>query len=365
MNEQPQYVVFWLPTIFHDTLQAKKTKITNHNNKEGFFDLSDGSDYPYLAKFELLENGDIVVSSKVTTLEGVIEFNTTLTLEYKQKRRNGFMQFSFKETEIPENCRIPFKLNLPNPIYHKIKEFYHEHECHTGKDSDLVPKITKESIDLEKDDNSALIRFLVHFSDLFTETAKFVSSLNAKADETFREYDDKITQPQKEKLIDNINKINAVCENASIEYTYCKTLLISIHNKSFKHDVTLDTTDEDFEKKNLYRRKALNIRNSIRYIENIKFKNLNRQHKLLRISNEEIKNITTKVDETLENGNKWQRIGLALAVYSVITTLLFGFQTKISDCLFHITLLIASVLLLLFLFFDIPKYVSSLFKKSK
>ena len=369
MNEQPQYVVFWLPTIFHDTLQSKKTEITNCANKEGFFDLSDGSDYPYLAKFKLLEKGDIVVFSKVTTLNGVVEFDTTLTLEYKQKRRNGFMQFSFKETDVPENCRVPFKLNLTNPIYHKIKEFYHEHECNTGKDSDLVPKITKDSIDLEKDDNSALVRFLVRFSDLFCETAKFISSLNAKANEVFREYDaisqDSISELDRDslkelqsKMIEKINKINALCENVSIEYTYCRTLLASIHNKSFKHDVTLNTDDEDFEKKNLYRRKALNIRNSLRYIENIKFKNLNRQHKLLRISNEEIKNITTKVDETLKKSDKWQRISLVLAVYSILS----GFRTEIHnycDSLFGII----SVICIAFLFVNIPKHISWLLKK--
>ncbi|MDR2292993.1 MAG: hypothetical protein LBE11_05910 [Prevotellaceae bacterium] len=366
-----QYVVFWMPTIFHEELRIKKKEIINNEaGKNGFFDLSDNSANPYYAKFKLCNNGDIIIYSKVTTAvaEPVI-FNTTLTLEPCGKRKNGFMQFWFDDDIIEDNCKEPFKLNLSNTIYHKIKEFYHEHECHTGKDSDLVPEISDEKINLEQDDNPALMKFLENFSDLFHKNAEIISEYNQKINNSFKLYDeirhkiDKLSELNKQKfkeqhnaILQNINILNRLCENSSIEYTYCKTLLLSIYNKSFKHDIKLDPKAKDFDLKNKYRRRALNIRNSVRYIENIKYKNKNRQNLLSHIYNEDIKEITTKMDRTLNSNEKWQRISIMLAIFSPLFSLLLGFKSEIQDWhpgVFIILLIILSVLfIILLLFYD-------------
>jgi len=375
-----QHIVFWMPTIFHTELDVKKNKIINTEDIEGFFDLSDKSKKnPYFAKFALSDNADIIISSKVVTLEGEVPFDTTLTLDKNQKRKNGFMQFFYDEDAIPESCKISFRKNLTSAFYDKVKEFYHEHECNTGKDSDLHPKITQLPINLESDDNPALISFLEDFSELFYRNAKSVSILNKQANEFFEDYKfvrqeiEKLQYPKQQDLeefkkVHNdvvyfINALNKLLENSSIEYTYCKTLLTSIHNKSFKPEVILNPEANDFEIKNNYRRLALNIRNAVRYIENVKYKNQNRQNEFTHISIENVRKISvavqeqnTKIDQTLHDGKKWQRIGISLAVYSALTTLLFGFKDKIWNNTFNFSLSIFTFLLLLFLFLDIPKY---------
>jgi len=423
-----KYVVFWIPTIFYKELQQRNKKIPNEaeeslvvdkeksasvndglaypyyakndngenifvdKDKNIFVDLSDKSDYYYYVRFELCpSSNDIIIYSKIrtknikTSEDEEALFNTTLS-EHGQ-RRNGFVQFKFDEDTVPENCRESFKLNLTNAIYHKIKEFWHEHECHTGKDSDLHPEISDEPFNLELGDNPVLLELLEDFSKLFCKNAENVSGLNKRTDELVEMYDyirkkaDELSIENRQKL-DKLHedvfnwtrKTEEVCENSSIEYTYCKTLLSSIYNKSFKYDITLDalnTNTKEFEEKNAYRRQALNIRNAVRYIENIKYKNQNRQYKLLRISGEEIIDITTKVDHALKNSDKLQWMGLALAIYGVLSALLFGLKGTINiiEKYFSASLIIISVILFLFLFsfliFDIPKQTSYCRNKTK
>ena len=365
-----KYIVFWLPTIFHQELQIKKREIINTDDKDGFFDLSDESLYPYYAKFTLSENNNIIISSKVSTLKGEVSFDTILTLEDK-KRKNGFMQFSLNEDEVPNVCRKSFILNLTNSMYHLIKEFFHEHECHTGKDGDLHPEVSPKPIDLESDDNPALMKCLIDFSDLFCKNAETVSELNAAANLCNDEYD-RIRQKIKElpeelsesakreikrlhkEFLDKIFIINKLCENSLIEYTYCKTLLSSIYNKSFKHDVAIKPKAKDFEIKNAYRRRALNIRNSVRYIENIKYKNQNRQNTLLYYLNEDMKNITATVQE---QSNKIDRIAISLAIYGVLFSLLANFKDIMGNAVFGVSLFILTFLLVLFMLFDMPKHL--------
>jgi len=418
-----RYVVFWIPTIFHDKLKEKKTEICNDQAEKtitfsdgshdiSFFDVSDGSKkYPYGVKFKLLPNWDIVITSKVQTSDRIETFETTLLLEDKYPRKNGFIQFSFDIDTIPERCRIPFRKNLNNSFYHKIKEFWHEHECDTGKDSDLHPKIGRLKFDLLSDDNPALLRLLGDFSDLFCENAKNAFDLNKEAKGIEKKFDD-VIKIVKEHLVPSsiqdiekldelrselmtcVNRINSSCENSSIEYTYYKTLLSSIHNKSFKHDVDLDEKELELDEKekgleldeqekakrrrervfnikNAYRRKALNIRNAVRYIENIKYKNQNRYNKILYVygeelnqSEEEIADKTTAINLILEKGKKWERLGIALAIYSSLITLLFGIENIPKKC-YGISLIIISIslIVILCLIFNIPKRILLRLKK--
>jgi len=386
-----------MPTIFHTELEVKKRDVINLNDKnEGYFDLSDGSpENPYFAKFHLDDNGDIIIFSKVVAVEGEapFTFNTRLILDKDQKRKNGFMQFTFDEDEIPDNCKEAFKKNLTSTFYNKIKEFYHEHECNTGRDSDLHPIIKKEPIQLELDDNPALIGFLKDFSKLFYKNAISVSNFNKLANEFFEDYKfvrqkiEKLQEPKQQdmeefrKVHDNvvyfINALNKLLENSSIEYTYCKTLLSSIHNKSFKHDIKLNPEAEDYDIKNEYRRQALNIRNSVRYIENIKYKNQNRKNEFTHISIEVLRDITAKIEEqnekiqeqnekidkTLHNDRTLQRIGISLAFYGAAITILFSSDIKNHNNAFNILIVSLTFLLILSMFVDIPKYINSLWKR--
>ena len=67
-------------------------------------------------------------------------------------------------------------------------------------------------------------------------------------------------------------RINQLCEGASTEYVYCKTLLESRYNWKIQKDNYGEAEYDD-------RRTALNIRNSIRYIETAKYRYSNTQTK--------------------------------------------------------------------------------------
>jgi hypothetical protein len=83
---------------------------------------------------------------------------------------------------------------------------------------------------------------------------------------------------------------------------------------------------------------------------------------LSRQTNDTIK----KVDQSLKRGDLLQSLSISLAVYSVLTTLLFGFKDKFCDTIFHVllyTVTVLSILLFLFIYFNIPKHLKQMFKK--
>jgi len=363
-----KYVVFWIPTIIYTELREIKTEMV--------VDISDNSPHPYYVKFTLCENGNIIITSKVSISDSKFEeFDIPLML--CEKRSNGFIQFYFDEDTIPENWRKLFEYNLSNAFYHIIKEFWHEHESHTGKDSYLFAKISSHPIDLTEDDNPALVGFLEDFSEFFCSNEITVSFLNRQINILVRKFEDikpnrgkisvenrQVLKKMYEDIVRYVKLINDLCEDSLIGYNYCKTLLSCIQNKSFKYDIELNANEINFDIKNSFRRKALNIQNSIKNIETIKSKNQNRLNTL---SFTEVISLIGKIDETLNNDKKWQRIGISLAVYSILSTLLFGFKDNIQiiQNWFNILLIIISVLLGLFLFFDIPKYISYCWKLGK
>ncbi len=132
---------------------------------------------------------------------------------------------------------------------------------------------------------------------------------------------------------------------------YCRP---RIYNKSFRHDIP-KFADIEQDK---YRKKALNIRNSIRYIENIKYVIQNKQHRHLRNYGETLVQITYQVNETLENGKKLERLNISFAIYGVLLALLFGFKNEsflkstfthlnINISLFNVFLILLSIILVI------------------
>ncbi|MCL2417623.1 MAG: hypothetical protein FWD02_06820 [Bacteroidales bacterium] len=383
--------MFWFPTIFHEEpkIKIKSRKIVNPETGDGFYDLSDkDSCLSYFAKFRLSEKDDIIITSKVKTIDDIsfIEFDTTLFL-CGNKRKNGFVQFSFDESQIEERFRKAFTQNLTKSMSSKIKEFYHEHECHTDKDSDLTSLVSDSEIDLEEENNKALINFLEKFSKLFYKRAVNISNFNKKVRKSHTDYvqvrDGIWESPRSHsaarwqkfftghlKVTKQVSVLGSLCEDALIEYTYCKTLLTSIYNTSFKLEMDKDKKAVDFETRNDNRRNALNIRNSIRYIENIKYKNQNRQFALLHLSDRDIKDIAAtvhtqneKIDQTLDVNKVWQGVGISLAMLSIF----FGLKTTetlILDPCFILWFGRVSVLLLLLsVLFAIYKYTQFAIQK--
>jgi len=321
-----KFITFWYPTIFHKELTPNKL--------ENRFRIDDGSDeYTYWCTLELIEYATennkkthcIKCTSEITNTEKKVE-SFTITFYNKNIRRNGFATYFCNEEEIPENYRNDFfgEDLLLKPIYHKIKEFYHRHESDNDKDSALTAQCSDNEILIDTPDNVSLITFLENFETMFCKYVQIISQHNLILQEKLILHEEKKAF-KLEALIKQVKSLNKLCENALIEYTFCKTLLTSIYNQSFRHNVDLELPNnkdseaqtKEKELKIEYRRKALNIRNSIRYIENIKYKNQNRQHYFL--------------SEILNEGERSQLMSFILGIMGISYALIFGYKTEIQE----------------------------------
>lgn len=105
--------------------------------------------------------------------------------------------------------------------------------------------------------------------------------------------------------------LTKLCGDALTEYTYCKALLGSKYNDDYKHDRYFD--NEQVELLSLYsdylprlsklderRKKAFNIRNSIRYIEGVKQDCSRWENELTENLIEHVHNISKNHEDTLE-----------------------------------------------------------------
>ncbi len=121
------------------------------------------------------------------------------------------------------------------------------------------------------------------------------------------------------KLILDLNKLsrntnlvlNKICEGASVEYSYCKTLLDSEYNWESRYRDNY--TNQEYDN----RRAILNIRNSIRYIETVRSGLFHSQ-----INN--IHSILDKADNVSQTTTKISYLGLAITSLSLIISLIFA-----------------------------------------
>lgn len=293
-----KYCTFWYPTIFHKqlTCPAHRARIK--------VSISDGAKESFDLDLQLCENGNINVGCHLSESDFIVE------LRLRDVNFDGFAQYEFSTESIP--CYDKFKTILAKDVYHNAKSFYHIHESDPGKDGALRGIITDSPINLESDDNEALFECLSMFEQIFKGYAHNISSLNVKLTE--KEEDSSLSSEKKYNVLSKGSiAINNLCENASIEYTYYKTLVNSIYNKTFHHNLHIDPTlpSASYEKMYSAKRKALNIRNAVRYIENIKYKNSNR-----------ITSLERYVTGTIKRSNK---LSGTLAWWSVaISILSFG-----------------------------------------
>ena len=145
---------------------------------------------------------------------------------------------------------------------------------------------------------------------------------------------DYIKQNRARVLVALLGKVLKLCGNALTEYTYCKTLLESKYNSYTHHDVVFtedeirdlsgNNCDPTLIKRDLRRKRAFNIRNSIRYIEGIRNKCniwendllqdvMNQNQKMLQISNE----VNKSNEDMLVSSKKSNVISIVLGAVSV------------------------------------------------
>jgi len=205
----------------------------------------------------------------------------------------------------------------------------------TDKDCDLVAICFEEEKDYVPlddtsncNDNQYLQKFLDCFTDNFKEKAYQASDFNFLLQAVISKFTNKyatkkakfgdkdeteflltrdfrnVPDDEFDFLIRFSQELEVICEDTLIEYVYCKTLLCSIYNKFYRHDTeakleqkddeiskienrieelrqlqqdveSLEQTKkqktDELEKLKELRRNALNIRNVVRYIENIKY----------------------------------------------------------------------------------------------
>lgn len=277
-----KYCTFWYPTIYHQELNQLSVSETSLED-----DISDGGEI-YHIKITLQTTGDIEV---VSSLGSSVPY--TVLLKKTADCKTGFVQYSFDTESVGNGYLDKFETVLCKDIYHLAKRFYHEHETQEGKDGALRAVLTDMPEALDVADNKFLVQFLATYHDIFQSYAKDLSYLNkvaqkrearvtliqqkikklstkARGEDVLKETEVRINK-QQEKLNGHLLDINRLCESALIEYTYYRTLSNSKYNKSFHHNIVPQDDQQA-----VYREKAANIRNSIRYIENIKYINQNR-----------------------------------------------------------------------------------------
>lgn len=373
-QSQPEYFycTFWYPTIFHQELMPL-TKLEQGKIQGRSCDISDESqDKRYLLNITLDYQGNLIVTSSYNKDKNSEPIVFAVTLCKTEHRRSGFVQYRVDASKIYPECLEIFKnIILVKDVYHLAKEFYHEHEADPEKDAALRAVITQTEGGIDGDDNLFLIKFLTDFTPVFESYAREISSLNSSVIEVERnlmkdkrpEIQEEQYQQAKKKAEDAIlwmvYKINRLCENACIEYTYCKTLLSSKYNKSFIHNLKIAESDPLRDQKNEWRRNALNIRNSMRYIENIKYKNQNRLGRQsrdlvqeidavvaetkdnteaiqtiteeVRIVIKEVKTNTENIKLALAKGKQAEKINLTFARFSIFISIIFGSFALLDD----------------------------------
>lgn len=370
------YCVFWFPTIFHKELKAKKIKIVRA--------IDDNSSFKHNLELELLKQNNKEHIKITLTRQSVIPLEVILYLDAKS--HNGFRRYYFDFPDDRAKEERNFRNMLELQIYHCAKEFYHSHEVLYGNEKECFLRaiIGTDKIDINSDDNPALLNFLEQFADRFEVHAEQISKFNSlvhsienslieskSIDNRERSLSFELKTERKYKS--KTRSIDQLCENTLIEYTYCKTLLTSIYNKSFHPIIppfftiyppqSFPTTmaQNPFAKNDdRYRKLAINIENSIRYIECIKYKGINRANKIAR-------DILDNLNYFNKNSKRNQKLNSLLAIYSVclavmsltlirrvFTTENWWSETPIYE-LFHLPLLLFFLIAFIVTYFKYPK----------
>lgn len=231
------YVVLWIPTIVYDDFSASLKTSMEKN-------ISDIPDKELIVKLDLLENGNFTVSIKNDKL-----YDLLVELKREQVSSNGLMMFSYKSTSNKETGFRFTSSEFPTAIYHMIKSFYHVHDFHDNdNDSSLAPFISSHEINIQSDNNDALMHYLSKYSDIIS----FIVDYLRRAIRRTRENKDEI-RPETRSLIQQF------CLSARGYEVYMGVLYRSRYNSLCK----IDGGDRD------WRHKACNIENGLRYIRTI------------------------------------------------------------------------------------------------
>lgn len=183
------YCVLWMPTIIHSEFEMPI------KGESDLFEISDNLPKSLLEKEKdsLLwaklsfnkdpkKNKNIIIDLYKDKKGRICLNDYRLEFVYKDHSHNGLFKY---EVELPEN-HILFQSNeedvdFPCDIYHKIKEFYHDHEYHHNKHGDafLKPFVTREEINLKEENNAAIDHYFRQYGHKFLGEYKAIKRLYA------------------------------------------------------------------------------------------------------------------------------------------------------------------------------------------
>lgn len=157
------YAVLWIPTIFYCGAYEDIKRFSAETN------ISDFPDDEYYVKVELMKNGDVQVYTKQQQ-----EYVPFVLLERKAESSNGLLMFSYEPVGTERKFRFTAD-EFPSAVYHLIKCLYHTHDFHKKEeDSPLRPYITTKFIDVQKNDNPALLHYLQSYCTVIRNNVTYL-----------------------------------------------------------------------------------------------------------------------------------------------------------------------------------------------
>ena len=272
-----------------------------------------------------------------------INYAERVSKDYRD-RKADIDEFLIQRRDILEalNNKVPKKSDISNLItllgstFKKIKPI--DSKVNQQSSNDAMGSSVCGERPLPGEDNTPL----PSPDDLIKENRP---SFNKNVEELKEELKEKVIEvylPFVNHLYTQVSSLSKICHDALIEYTYCRTLLGSKYNDDYKHDSLFTQSEVEYLSDNPFqysrpsirdnrRKKAFNIRNSIRYIEDIRQKCSLLESTLTKILIEEVHGISKdntdilsqikilgqKNTKTLMSSEKSNRLSYALGFLSL------------------------------------------------
>lgn len=254
------FCVLWMPTVIHKDFDSPITDTSD------FFELSDSipnsiirqhGDNRIFARLQLKgKNIEIYFfKDKGCSYNIIKEFSVTLI--YDDNSHNGLFLYRIETVQATNPFFVGEDGNpkFPCSIYHKIKEFYHNHNFHKPDDGDsmIPPFVSKTKVEIKSVDNEALLHYLNRYEQKFIDSFYFLEL-----------YFNKLSRNSLSSKIrfffgwDNHTSFYMLAMRIKGDKAYFNTLCTSKYNTVFKL-----TCDNEKATKEDYRCKYFNIHNII------------------------------------------------------------------------------------------------------
>ncbi|MBO5678762.1 MAG: hypothetical protein J6S11_02220 [Bacteroidaceae bacterium] len=251
-----RYCVLWMPCTIHSKLFLREIA-----NPQELHDCSDEEEKSIEDKLVIkISNNSTNFHIKVENGKGE-DTDFSFDLELIDCSRNGLFLYKYEHND---ESPLFHEGKFPPVIYHKIKEYYHEHENNNKKNADgnLMPFDSDDIVNIKEDNNSALLWYLEQYERVFITYHENIKTF-------YEDFHEKIAR-RRSYYINSTPAIKIIDDlyfNAIGEMTYYNCLYNSVYNQNF----TLGNREEDERNRSL-RQKVFNIQNTITRIEWIRNK---------------------------------------------------------------------------------------------